>query len=148
MKSLLAAALAAVAVLAAPPAAAQRLLAAYEIEQRVAAMAHFADADIRSAIAADPDLAYTYAQQPSEVWRVVLELRQRIYPAGQTVIVHPVVVHRPLRHSQSRHDRHDHRAHRAPPRDPNGPPSPAVQMQQGHLPSPAVRMQQERAVAR
>ena len=143
MKSLLAAALATVAVLAAPPAAAQRLLAAYEIEQRVAAMAHFPDADIRSAIAADPDLAYTYAQQPSEVWRIVLELRQRVSPATQAVIVHPVVVRRPLRHSH--HHRH---GHREPPRDPNGPPSPAVQMQQGHLPSPAVRLQQERAGAR
>jgi hypothetical protein len=146
MKSLLAAALAALAVFAAPPAAAQRLLAAYEIEQRVAAMAHFPDADIRNAIAADADLAYTYAQQPSEVWRIVLELRQRISPAAQTVIVHPVVVRRPLRHSPHHH--HHHHDYRPQPRDPNGPPSPAVQMQQGHLPSPAVRMQQERALAR
>lgn len=145
MKRLLAAALAALAVLAASPAAAQRLLAAYEVEQRLASMAHFPDADIRDAIAADPDLAYTYAQQPSEVWRIVLELRQRISPGisqmGQPVIVypvpHPVVIHRRSRHG------HDHH-HRAAPRDPNGPPSPAVQLQQGHLPSPAVRMQQQR----
>ncbi len=134
MKNLLTAVLAALSVLVAPPALAQRLLAPYEIEQLIAPIAHYPDAAIQDSIAAHPDLAFTYAHQPSEVWRVVLELRQRISPPSQAIIIHQVPRHVVVRKPQHHH-------HLAPP-SPNGPPSPAVQMQQGHKPSPAVQMQQ------
>ena len=122
---------------AAAPAHAQRVLSGAELEYAVQPFAHFPDRDIVATIAggANADLAYTFSVQPSEVWRAISELRQRAGggAATQVIIVHHVV-HTPV---------HVRKVRPVPP-NPNGPPSPAVQLQQGHLPGTAVRLQQER----
>lgn len=132
--------LAAFAMLAAPPALAQRLLGSFEIEQLVAPIAHYPDHAIQDAIAAHPDLAFTYARQPSEVWRAVLELRHRTTAPLQALIVpQTVIVHHVVPRYMTAPRIHHH--HHAAPTHANGPPSLAVQLQQGHKPSVAVQMQ-------
>lgn len=110
------------------------------------------------------DLGYAYLWQQSDVWRAVHALRMRAGSLGQQIVVvhhvaprvyyvpyyDPLVVYGPL--WRPHRPVHWRPWHPRPPivvtrnfgrtANPNGPPSPAAQLQQGHLPSPAAQMQQ------